>query len=88
MHFYETSSAGHQDYFYPYLHKVIIDDYADFIDSTYPPAPFLTSTTAFPFMIHPLDMIMFTVPVEHFLDSKWLRLETFVEILEKMIRVI
>jgi hypothetical protein len=41
-----------------------------------------------PFMIHPLDMIMFTVPVEHFLDSKWLRLETFVEILEKMIRVI
>jgi hypothetical protein len=33
-------------------------------------------------------MMAFTVPVEHFLDKKWVKLETFVETLEKIIRVV
>jgi DNA-binding Lrp family transcriptional regulator len=78
----------HQDYFLSYLHKVIKDGYADFIRLHIPTGTIFNLNDGIPFIIHPLDMIMFTVPVEHFLDRKWLRLETFVEILEKMIRVI
>jgi DNA-binding Lrp family transcriptional regulator len=40
------------------------------------------------YSVNPVNMMAFTVPVEHFLDKKWVKVETFVETLEKIIRVV
>jgi len=43
---------------------------------------------AHPFTVNPMDIVRFTVPVEHFSDKKWTKLSVFTETLEKIIGIV
>jgi hypothetical protein len=40
------------------------------------------------YSIDPMRVKTFTIPKEHFIDKRWIRLENFTELLEKMIEMI
>jgi DNA-binding Lrp family transcriptional regulator len=74
-------------YALPNIHRVSYGTYYDVVRLHIPSDTLFDIIHGISFMINPFDVRMFTVPAEHFLDRKWLRLESFVENLEKIIRV-
>jgi hypothetical protein len=74
-------------YALPNIHRVSYATYYDVVRLHIPSDALFDIHHGISFMINPFDVRMFTVPAEHFLDRKWLRLESFVENLEKIIRV-
>jgi hypothetical protein len=76
---------GNRSSLIPYLHKVSYHSQLEITRlhlpiNVRPEASYFT-----PFYVNPMTIIRFTVPIEHFHDGKWMRLESFIENLEKII---
>jgi len=74
--------------FMHHLHRLSRTDNWDFIRIHIPADITLNLEDAVLFSINPLDMVRFTIPVEHFNNEKWVRIGTFVESLEKIIKIV
>ena len=77
----------HKDDIMQYLHRVTFTEYYALLRLHTPVGTELDVGDTTSFSIDPMSLTRFTIPVEHFLEKKWVKIETFIESLEKMIRV-
>jgi DNA-binding Lrp family transcriptional regulator len=72
-----------------YLHYLIYtDDNYGYIRLHVPIKTEIELKFANSFSVNPLDVVRFTIPVEHYVAENWTPLNTFEESLEKMIRIV
>jgi DNA-binding Lrp family transcriptional regulator len=83
--FWSQQHDGYRSSLIPYLHKVSYHSQLE-ITRLHLPINVRPEPSYFtPFYLNPMTIIRFTVPIEHFHDGKWMRLESFIENLEKII---